>query len=50
MLTEHRYIWCFARFGTICTIKKNLKNTHGGVLLLEKLPALKLQAFSQQLY
>ena len=23
------HMWCFARFGTICTIKKNLKNTHG---------------------
>ena len=28
------YMWCFAQFGTICTIHKNVKNTHGGVLLL----------------
>ena len=28
---------CVARFGTICTIKKNMKNTHGVVLLLVKL-------------
>ena len=34
-----QYIGCFARLGTICTIK-NLKNTHGGVLLLVKLHAL----------
>ena len=26
-------MWCFARFGTICTILKAWKNTHGGVLL-----------------
>ena len=30
---------CVARFGTICTIKKNMKNTHGVVLLLVKLQA-----------
>ena len=24
----------FARFGTICTILKNMKNTHGAVILL----------------
>ena len=29
----------FAQFGTICIIKKNVKNTHGGVLLLVKLQA-----------
>ena len=27
---------CVARFGTICTISKNVKNTHGRVLLLLK--------------
>ena len=26
------FMWCLARFGTICTIKKNVKNTHGGVV------------------
>ena len=31
---------CVVRFGTICAIKKNVKNTHGGVLLLVKLQAL----------
>ena len=30
---------CFARSGTTCTISKNMKNTHGGVLLLVKLQA-----------
>ena len=30
-------MWCFARFGIICL--KNVKNTHGGVLLLVKLQA-----------
>ena len=30
-------MWCFAQFITICTIKKNVKNTHGRVLLLVKL-------------
>ena len=29
----------FARFGTISTILKNVKNTHGGVLFLVKLQA-----------
>ena len=24
-------MWCVAWFGTICTIEKKLKNTHGGV-------------------
>ena len=28
---------CVARFGTICTILKTVKNTHGRVLLLVKL-------------
>ena len=27
------------RFGTICTILKNVKNTHGGMSLLVKLEA-----------
>ena len=31
---------CFARFGTIYTILKNVKNTHGGMLLLIKLSFL----------
>ena len=31
------HLWHFVRFGTICTIQKNVKNTHGGVLLLVKL-------------
>ena len=31
------YIWCIARFGTICTIFKNVKNTHGRLLILVKL-------------
>ena len=35
-LNEMRH---FARFGTICTIFKDVKNTHGGLLLLVKLPA-----------
>ena len=30
----------FARFGTISTNLKNVKNTHGGMLLLVKLQAL----------
>ena len=30
-------------FGTIDTIKKNMKSTHGRVLLLVKLPAKNLQ-------
>ena len=30
------WFWYFAWFGTICTIKKTLKNTSGGVLLLVK--------------
>ena len=30
------YMRRFARFGTICTILKNVKNAHGGVLLLVK--------------
>ena len=30
------YMRSFARFGTICTILKNVKNAHGGVLLLVK--------------
>ena len=38
---QYHYMWCFARFGTICTIKKR-ENTQGGVLLLEKLQALKV--------
>ena len=29
-------MWCFARFGTICIILKNLKNSHGGVLLIHR--------------
>ena len=33
------YMWCVARFNTMCTILKNVKNTHGGVLLLAKLQA-----------
>ena len=32
-------MWCVARFDTICTIYKNVKNTHGGVLLLVKFQA-----------
>ena len=28
------HTWCIARFGSICTISKNVKNTHGGVLIL----------------
>ena len=35
-----RHTWYFARFGTICKLKKNVKNSHGGVLLLVKLQAL----------
>ena len=30
-------IRCFARFGTICTILKNVQNTHGRVILLVRL-------------
>ena len=37
------YMWCIIRFGTICTIKKNVKSTHGGVLLLVKKPATLLK-------
>ena len=33
------HLWCVARFDIICTILKNVKNTHGGVLLLLKLQA-----------
>ena len=33
------HLWYVARFGIICTILKNVKNTHGGVLLLLKLQA-----------
>ena len=32
-------MWYVARFGTICTIQKNVENTHGGLLLLVKLQA-----------
>ena len=32
-------MWCIALFGTICTLKKNVKNTHEGVLILVKLQA-----------
>ena len=32
-------MWCVARFGTICKILKNVKNTHGGVLILVTLQA-----------
>ena len=28
------YMRRFAQYGTICLIKKNMKNTHGGMLLL----------------
>ena len=28
-------MWCVERFGIICTILKNLKNSHGGVLLVD---------------
>ena len=40
-------MWCVARFGTICIILKNVKNTDGGVLILGKLQAtlLKLALF-----
>ena len=31
-------MWCFPRFGVTCNLK-NVKNTHGGVLLLVKLQA-----------
>ena len=34
------YLWCFAQFGKICTILKNVKNTQGGVLLIVKLWAV----------
>ena len=33
------YMWCSARFSTICTILKNVKITHRGVLLLVRLQA-----------
>ena len=33
------HLWCFAIFGIIRTICKNVKNTYGGVLLLVKLQA-----------
>ena len=32
-------MWCVAWFGPICTILKNVKNTHRGMLLLVKLQA-----------
>ena len=32
---------CFVQFGTICTIFKNVKNAHGGVLFVVKLQASK---------
>ena len=35
----HYNIRCFAQFGTVCTIFKKVKNTHGGMLLLVKLQA-----------
>ena len=34
-------MWCVARFGTICTIKKR-ENPHGGVLLSEPATVLKV--------
>ena len=34
LLLPFTIMWCFARFGTICTILKNVKNTKEGVLLL----------------
>ena len=33
---------CFARFGTICTNFKSVKNTHRGALLLKKMQTLSL--------
>ena len=36
-------IQCNSRIGTICKILKNVKNTHGGVILLVKLQALACQ-------
>ena len=32
-------MWCVSRFGTICAILKNVKNTHKGVLILVELQA-----------
>ena len=34
-----KHLWCFTRFGIICTILKHVRNTHGGVLVLVKLHA-----------
>ena len=30
--SQNKHMRRFARFGTICTIHKNVKNNHGGVL------------------
>ena len=39
ILTAHfEYMRCFARLGTIGTNLKNVKKTHGGMLLSVKLP------------
>ena len=38
-MVQIREMWCVARFGTICTFLKSVKNTHGGVLILVKLQA-----------
>ena len=35
--TNWKKMWCIVWFSTICRILKNVKNTHGGVLLLVKL-------------
>ena len=35
-------MWCFAGFGTIRSILKNVKNTHGGVLLSCKVAGITL--------
>ena len=34
---NYQDVWRFARFDTICTTRKNVKNTHGRVILLVKL-------------
>ena len=39
--TTYSYLWCVARFRIICTIQ-NVKNTHGGMLILKPATLLKL--------
>ena len=40
VICKRKLLGCFVRFDIICKILKNVKNTHGGVLILVKLLVL----------